>query len=463
MWAYSTVSKRAGFAALIALAFALTPNLAVFGAPVAFPGAEGFGAYAEGGRGGDVYTVTNVEDSGPGSLREGIRSAKGPRTIVFAVSGLIDLESKLKIDRDFITIAGQTAPGDGICVRNYAVEIAADHVIVRYIRSRLGDQAGQVSDAITITNGHNIIVDHCSASWSVDETLSCQSADVDLLTVQWCMVTESLRDSVHNKGPHGYGGIIGSERQTFHHNLFAHHSSRNPKVTGRRHCEVDFRNNVIFNWGFNSCYDATASYVNWANNYYKSGPATKENVRGRIFELLDGDIDPGGPNRPDDSRKYETSLYAEGNFVYGFPEISANNWSGGIALDDGATEEKNRSKVAFDYPSIVEQSPEEAYLLVLSDAGASFARDGIDRRIVDEVARGEAKLGNAGLIDSPDDVGGWPSYRSTEAPTDSDKDGMPDLWEKANGLNPQKASDRNGYDLSTGFTNLEMYLNGVVR
>ena len=329
MWTYSTVSKRAGFAALVAVAFALTPNLAVFGAPVAFPGAEGFGAYAKGGRGGDVYTVTNVEDSGPGSLREGIRSSSGPRTIVFAVSGLIDLESKLKIDRDFITIAGQTAPGDGICVRNYTFEIAADHVIVRYIRSRLGDQAGQVSDAITITNGHNIIVDHCSASWSVDETLSCQSA--------------------------------------------------------------------------------------------------------------------------------------EGNFVYGFPEISADNWSRGIALDDGATEEKNRSKVAFDYPSIVEQSPEEAYLLVLSDAGASFARDGIDRRIVDEVARGEAKLGNAGLIDSPDDVGGWPDYRSTEAPTDSDMDGMPDLWEKANGLNPKKASDRNGYDLSTGFTNLEMYLNGVVR
>ena len=238
----------------------------VFGA-LAFPGAEGFGAYAEGGRGGDVYIVTNTEDSGPGSLREGIASATGPRTVVFAVSGLIQLRSKLIVDKNYITIAGQTAPGDGICFRDYTFQIKANHIIVRYIRSRLGTFANQESDAISVSGGSNIIIDHCSASWSVDETLSANSDTVDLLTVQWCMVTESLTNSIHTKGRHGYGGIIGALRQSYHHNLFAHHSSRNPKVTWRRYCQVDFRNNVVYNWGFNSHYDGSVAHMNWVNNY----------------------------------------------------------------------------------------------------------------------------------------------------------------------------------------------------
>jgi pectate lyase len=434
----------------------------LWAAPVAFPGAEGFGAYAKGGRGGDVYTVTNIEDSGPGSLREGIRSAKGPRTIVFAVSGLIQLKSKLIVNSDYLTIAGQTAPGDGICLRNYTFEIKANHVIVRYMRSRLGDTAGQVADAISITAGHNIIVDHCSASWSVDEVLSCQSGEVDMLTVQWCMVSESLRDSIHPKGPHGYGGIIGSLRQSFHHNLFAHHSSRNPKITGRRHCEVDFRNNVIFNWGFNSCYDATASHVNWVNNYYRAGPATKTGVGNRIFQLSDNDIESGRVNRPEDSLAYETSFFAEGNYVYGHEAVTADNWSGGIDLEDGATEAVNRARVAFDFPAIREQTAEEAYPLVLAGAGASFARDRIDSRIAYEVSVGEARLGEKGLINTPEDVGGWPRYRMTVAPKDTDQDGMPDRWETERGLNFNKPSDRNGFELSKIYTNLEVYLNGIV-
>jgi pectate lyase len=434
----------------------------IWGEPVAFPGAEGFGAFAKGGRGGDVYIVTNVNDSGSGSLREGIRSATGPRTIVFAVSGIIQLESRLKVDKDYLTIAGQSAPGDGICFRDYAFEIQADHVIVRYIRSRLGDSAGQVSDAISVTGGKHIILDHCSASWSVDETLSAQSSKVDLLTVQWCMVTESLTHSIHNKGDHGYGGIIGSLRQSYHHNLFAHHTSRNPKVTGRRHCEVDFRNNVIYNWGFNSCYDGTASYINWAKNYYKAGPGTSEKVRGRIFELDDGDIEAEGNNSPEDSQKYETSLFAEENYVHGFPAITADNWNGGIDFKNGASEEKSRAVVAFDFPRITEQTAEAAYPLVLASVGASKARDEIDKRIIHEVTTGDSAYGNHGHIDTPSDVGGWPNYRSSVAPVDNDLDGMPDDWETKNGLNPKNAADRNHYDLNADYTNLEVYLNSLV-
>jgi len=319
----------------------------------AFPGAEGFGRYANGGRGGDVYHVINLDDDGAGSLRFGIERASGPRTIVFDISGNIQLESRLSVKKSHITIAGQTAPGDGITLGGHAFYIDADHIIVRYIRCRFGDTSGEQYDAISITGGSHIILDHVTASWSVDETLSCQNEDVDSLTVQWCMITESLRNSVHDKGAHGYGGIIGALRQSFHHNLYAHHSSRSPKVTGRRHCEVDFRNNVIYNWVYNNCYDGTASYLNWANNYYKAGPATDQDVRNRIFELSDEDIAPG--DCPEDSENYETSLYAEGNYVQGYPGISANNWSGGIDFEKGASEGKNRAHSPFDFPSIIQQ------------------------------------------------------------------------------------------------------------
>ncbi|MFP6643369.1 MAG: DUF1961 family protein [Candidatus Latescibacterota bacterium] len=425
------------------------------GAPVAFPGAEGFGAHAEGGRGGDVYRVTNTNDSGAGSLREGIATATGPRTIVFAVSGIIDLQSKLKVDSDYITIAGQTAPGDGICLRNYSLIIQANHVIVRYIRSRLGTDARQESDAISVTDGSNIILDHCSASWSVDETLSAQSGTVDLLTVQWCMVTESLTNSIHKKGRHGYGGIIGALRQSYHHNLFAHHTSRNPKVTSRRHCEVDFRNNVIYNWGFNSHYDGSVSDMNWVSNYMKYGPGTKSGVRDRIFEIDNEDEAP-------DAALYEAQLYAEGNYLWGYPGVTADNWSGGIDYGPGASEGLNRVHTEFGFPAISQQTAEEAYDLVLPSAGASLARDEIDTRIVAEVIAGTSTFGTNGHIDSPAEVGGWPEYKSSTAPTDTDLDGMPDEWETANGLKSGLASDRNSHDLDAGYTNLEVYLNSIV-
>lgn len=427
----------------------------------AFPGAEGFGRYASGGRGGDVYHVINLDDDGAGSLRYGIEKASGPRTLVFDISGNIQLTSRLSVKKPNITIAGQTAPGDGITLGGQAFYIDADHIIVRYIRCRFGDISGAQSDAISITGGKHIILDHVTASWSVDETLSCQSEDVDSLTVQWCMITESMRYSIHEKGSHGYGGIIGAQRQSFHHNLYAHHSSRSPKVTGRRHCEVDFRNNVIYNWVYNNCYDGTASYLNWANNYYKAGPATDQDVRKRIFKLSDADIAPG--DSPEDSENYETSLFAEGNYVHAYAGITANNWSGGIDFDNGANEEKNRAFAPFDFPAITQQTATGTYPFVVAGAGASLVRDTLDKRIAHEVRTGKVNYGNSGIIDSQTDVDGWPALNSLPAPTDTDQDGMPDDWETGRGLNPDDPSDRNGDDNSNGYTNLEEYLNELVK
>ena len=231
----------------------------IYGQTLAFPGAEGFGKYAKGGRGGDVYHVTNLDDDGIGSFRYGVENMNGPRTIVFDVSGtiMLDSDSSIKVKDDYLTIAGQTAPGEGITIGGASFIVQSSHVIVRYVRFRLGDLGVDDDDTVSIVRGSNIIFDHVTASWSIDETFSCQSDEVNLLTVQWCMITESLNYSHHEKGNHGYGGIIGSLQQTFHHNLYAHHASRSPKVTWRQHTKVDFRNNVIYNWNYNNCYDGS--------------------------------------------------------------------------------------------------------------------------------------------------------------------------------------------------------------
>jgi hypothetical protein len=300
----------------------------------------------------------------------------------------------------------------------------------------------------------------------VDETFSFQSNFIDSLTVQWCMITESLRDSHHEKGFHGYGTIIGGLRQTVHHNLYAHHSSRSPKVTGRRHCEVDFRNNVIYNWGYNNCYDGTKSWINWANNYYKAGPGTKSNVRARIFQLSDAPVDPENEGW-EISNTFTTSLYAEGNYLNGYEDVSADNWSGGIDFNNGANEEEHRVLSAFDYPPIQEQIAEECYPDVLEGAGASKVRDAIDERIVNEVSTGTttfvgSKTGTPGIIDSQTDVGGLPELGSTISPADTDRDGIPDAWETENGLDPEDPDDRNGDSDSDGYTNLEEYLDAAI-
>lgn len=417
----------------------------------AFPGAEGFGKYTVGGRGGRVIEVTQLGDSGPGSLRAAVM-AKGPRTVVFSVSGTIALESELKIREPYLTIAGQTAPGDGICIKNYQVSFDTSQVIMRYLRFRPGDERGKEQDGFG-GGGDHIVIDHCSASWGVDETFSINKAAN--LTVQWCLVSESLYHSLHKKGNHGYGGLWGGPGGSWHHNILAHHSSRNPRASGNVDSGLmDYRNNVVYNWGFNSAYGGELWPRNWINNYYKSGPATDDKVRHRIFLQKD----PRG------------KMYTAGNFVAGFPLISADNWKGGIdfAPDGEATERTLRVDRPFVVAPVTTQSADAAYELVLAQAGASLVRDAVDRRVIHEIRTGTAKFGatykggGKGIIDSQKDVGGWPELRSLPAPVDTDHDGMPDAWESAHGLDPGDPSDGARETASGGYTNLELYLNSLV-
>jgi len=415
----------------------------------AFPGAEGFGKYTIGGRGGKVYEVTNLNDLGPGSFRAGCE-AKGPRTIVFRVSGTIPLASKLKIVNPYLTIAGQTAPGDGICIKNFQFGFETQHMIVRYLRVRPGDESQKEQDGFGGGTDH-IIVDHCSVSWAVDETLSINKSSN--MTVQWCMVTESLTKSLHKKGSHGYGGLWGGPGGSYHHNILAHHSSRNPRASGNKDSGLlDFRNNVIYNWGFNSSYGGELWPRNWINNYYKHGPATSEKVRHRIFIQKD----PRG------------KMHAAGNFVWGYPKISADNWNGGIDFDGEASESTLRVAGPYVVAPVKTQSAEEAFELVLAKAGCSLVRDSVDQRIVREIRDGTAthgasyRGGGKGIIDSQKDVGGWPELASKPAPTDSDHDGMPDEWERQHGLDPMNASDGALDKNGDGYTNLEEYLNSLV-
>ncbi|MDR2804829.1 MAG: pectate lyase [Dysgonamonadaceae bacterium] len=439
---------------------------------LAFPGAEGFGQYTTGGRGGTVLFVDNLNDSGPGSLRQAIQ-AHGARTVVFRVSGTIFLEQPLPINNDSLTLAGQSAPGDGICIANHPVNIQAGNVIIRYMRFRMGDQGHSQSDALSGARRKNIIIDHCSLSWSTDECGSFY--DNEYFTLQWCILSESLRNSVHEKGAHGYGGIWGGKKATFHHNLLAHHSSRNPRFCGARYHEstketeiADFRNNVIYNWGFNSSYAGENGQYNLVNNYYKPGPATAKTVRHRILEAWQS---KDGNGFHDFGRFYIT-----GNVMDGDPAVTANNWEGvdykryiereGIDRTEPKTDslyQRCRSDQSFAYSIFTRHTAQEAFEAVLQDAGASLVRDAIDRRITDEVRNGAFTYGDKGLIDSQSQVGGWPELSSLPAPVDSDNDGMPDDWEDANGLDKFDAGDNAAYGLSPVYTHLEMYLNSLIQ
>ncbi len=423
---------------------------------LAFPGAEGYGQYTTGGRGGVVIEVTNLNDSGEGSLRAAIET-NGPRTIVFKVSGTIELQSNLNIKKGNVTIAGQTAPGDGICIRNYTVRVDTSNVIIRYMRFRMGDVYAQENDAIWGRDNKDIIIDHCSMSWSTDEASSFY--DNENFTMQWCLVAESLNRSVHGKGDHGYGGIWGGMGATFHHNLLAHHKSRNPRFQGSRYNStpetelVDYVNNVIYNWGDNSAYGGEGGNQNIRLNYYKYGPATSSSSkRYRIIE-------------PSDTAG---NWYVADNFVFGYPNITADNWSGGVQGSNSNYQKSKNITTPFPYASVQTQSPEVAYELVLENVGAVLPkRDVVDSRIVDEVRNQTATFGasfgaGTGIIDTQGDVGGWPLLLSAPAPEDSDHDGMPDEWELANGLNANDAEDRNGDLDGDGYTNLEEYLNSIV-
>ena len=437
---------------------------------LAFPGAEGFGRFAMGGRGGAVYAVTNLNDSGAGSLRDAV-SKSGARTIVFRVSGTIALNSALNINNPYITIAGQTAPGDGITIKNYPVNVNADNVVIRYMRFRMGAEAQQEADALGGRFRKNIIIDHCSMSWSTDECVSFYANENT--TVQWCIVSESLRNSVHDKGAHGYGGIWGGKNASFHHNLLAHHDSRNPRfgeTAGTAFALtdlVDYRNNVLYNWGGNSAYGGEAMNINMVNNYYKPGPVTTK--KERIFSP--------DKNKVEGTAVYDRwgKFYIDGNYVEGSTRATNDNWTYGVYNQFhgsyGTVSEADKAAMRLSEPhpihnNVTTHTAEQAYELVLENAGASLKRDAVDERVITTVrnktytAPGSRGSTN-GIIDSQADVGGWPELQSLPAPTDTDNDGMPDAWEQQNGLNPNDAADRNGIHTS-GYTNLEMYLSSLV-
>jgi pectate lyase len=422
----------------------------------AFPGAEGYGARTRGGRGGTVIAVNNLDDSGRGSLRAAVE-AEGPRIVVFRVSGMIRLASPLAIRHPYITIAGQTAPGDGITLRDHELQISASEVIIRYIRLRPGDEAGVNADAITGRYNENIILDHVSTSWGTDEVLTVYHNRY--VTIQNSIVSEALG----NGETHKFGGIWGDNYSTYHHNLIAHNDSRNPRfASGAGH--VDFRNNVIYNWGYNSAYGGEKQQpgnpqfhfttINLVANYYKPGPATRENVRSRIVgpSTRDGDADIG-------------RWWVSDNFVEGSLEVTADNWLG-VTPSRPDLIENLRLAPAFRLPEpwpavpIAQQSAQDAYRTVLARAGASLRRDAVDARIVQEACNGTATFGD-GIISSQTDVGGWPELTSLPAPQDSDGDGMPDAWEIRYGLDPNDASDANGDLNRSGYTNIEEYLNGT--
>ena len=435
---------------------------------------DGAGAETTGGRGGSVYYVTSLEDSNDaGTLRYAL-SQNATRTILFRVSGVINLKSQLRIRYGNVTIAGQTAPGDGICVAGYPVTIEADNVIIRFMRFRMGDENQVEGDALTCINRENIIIDHCSMSWGTDECASCYGNAN--FTMQYCLIAESLCNSVHNKGSHGYGGIWGGQTASFHHNLMAHHYSRTPRFCGSRYTnepdleKVDFRNNVIYNWSGLGGYAGEGGSYNMMNNYYKPGPATDARNNEVCYRIF-------APNADDGTNQQAQGVwgvfYVSGNIMEGYDNVTADNWDGGIQPDvtnavGSFSIDQIKSLEAFDITTYtLTETAAEAYETVLSYAGASLVRDQTDTRIVNEVRNRtytyEGSNGSTnGIIDSQTDVGGWDDYASADIPTDTDLDGIPDEWEDAHGLNKSSPSDAKAQTLQAPYSNLEVYLNSLV-
>ncbi len=432
--------------------------------PLAFPTAEGYGRWARGGRGGRVLHVTNLNDAGPGSLRDAVEQT-GPRTVVFDVSGMITLESKLLIKQpnSFLTIAGHTAPGKGICLRKYNLGLmGATQIIIRYLRVRPGNLSGQTLDGMGMASANHCIFDHCSISWTQDEAFSSRSARD--ITLQRCLISEALNAAGHKKYPpgtqHGYAASIGGDVGSFHHNLLAHNAGRNWSLAGGLqkldNCyagRLDIRNNVIYNWRSRTT-DGGAHEVNFVGNYYKPGPATKH------LMLLTAQYNafPG-------SQRY----FIQGNVLEG--HVDARDNKPGF---HAATENQGTLPTAYSpwsekefFPSnVATQSAEEAYENVLADVGCNKPRlDEHDLRVISEVRHGTAAYrgsvtGLPGLPDSQDDVGGWESYPEEHRPVDWDKDrdGMPDAWELKQGLNPADPQDGNADQDGDGYTNLEEFL-----
>jgi pectate lyase len=445
---------------------ALTVSGSEAGLP-AFPGAEGAGALTTGGRFGRAIYVTNLQDSGPGSFRAAV-TAGGERTVLFAVGGRIELKSPVIIDKPDLTIAGQTAPGDGICISGDTVTIDAANVIVRYLRFRRGNLESRDDALNAVHSPGQVIIDHCSFSWGLDENVSLyryMSTDedgnrikgpIENVTIQWCISSEAL--DLHD---HAYGATWGGRNVSHHHNLFAHNTARNASVGWGDH--MDFRNNVIFNWGHRTLDGGDrTSMVNVVNNFFKPGPATQSGelqyriARPQIF-------------RDFAERNEEGRWHVSGNFVAGNSEVSANNWAGGVQFDAEDADESLRAAALatgpehppVPAPPVRTDDALTAYERVLQHSGAVLPRrDPVDRRLVAEVRSGQPTFGN-GIINTPADVGGWPDYRGGIAPLDGDHDGMPDTWERRHGLDETDPADGIRDSDEDGYTNLEEYLNGT--
>ena len=444
---------------------------------LAFPTAEGYGRFARGGRGGRVIEVTNLDDSGAGSLRDAIE-AEGPRTIVFRVSGLISLKSTLIIKNPYVTIAGQTAPGDGICLRNFGFGTMGAHdVIIRHIRVRVGDAQRKGTDGMGLASSDHCIVDHCSISWSSDEGFSSRAARN--ITFQHNIISEALQHSYHYRASdrtkfeqHAFAASISGDIGSFHHNLLAHCTDRNWSLAGgydsagRYAGRLDIRNNVVFNW-IGRTTDGGVMALNFVNNFYKplaANPAAKW-----LLKLDPIIIAHGTP-------KY----FMAGNVMEGF-DFETDNWSAFKGSDE--VQKLVRADEPLFEPFVATQTAREAYARVLADVGATRPRqDVIDRRIIAEVRDGMTHYAGtrgpasdppgknfAGIIDTQDDVQDsagspnfpWPEYRTYDVPLDSDHDGIPDDWERRAGLNPNDPRDANAAH-DDGCTNLEKYLGWLV-
>lgn len=419
----------------------------------AFPGAEGFGAYTPGGRGGRVIEVTNLDDNGPGSLRSAIE-AEGPRIVVFRIGGTIELQSQLVIENPFITIAGQTAPGGGIALKtspentHAALTIETNDVILRYMRLRPGPstELSHSVDALTINAGYNIIIDHSSLSWATDEVASTWYDPHDI-SFQWNIISEGLYNSTHEEGAHSMGLLLGSTGAgniTVHHNLFAHNRSRNPRVKVAEGT-VDIANNVIYNpqfgeegWGTSHVSDDHGRQrVNYVANVVKLGP----NGTTPGYYISVG------------SATYGADLYLEEN------RILAQDGQDLIMSGDAEIGRNPEYSVSTRQPAptVMVTDPYRAIDDVLAQAGANFpVRDPVDMRIVADVINGTGHW-----IDDPAEVGGWPVLDAGTPPEDTDHDGMPDGWEDSHGLDPADPTDGNGDSDGDGYTNVEQYLNQI--
>jgi hypothetical protein len=458
----------------------------------AFPGAEGGGKFTFGGRGGKVYVVTSLEDNGPGTLREACEKG-GARIVVFNVAGIIRIKTPIIVRAPYISIEGQTAPGDGICIAGESFWVNTHDVVIRYMRFRRGEtNVGRRDDALGGNPVGNIIADHVSASWGLDENFSMYRHMFDPgdgskeeklgtvnITIQNCIYSESL-----DYWNHAFGSTTGGENSSLMRNLWADNTGRNPSVGWNG--VYNFVNNVVFNWHHRSMDggDYTTNY-NVINNYFKPGPVTPKNepVGHRILKPESG--------RSKLKEKFFGRVYASGNIMEGYPEVTKDAWNGGIQVegaggkelpDAGQYKDYMKSNEPFPMPSLTIMSATDAYKFVIANAGATLPkRDPVDVRITEQARTGKIVYKDMetdtayqfkvrklpkdsyklGIITAPWQVGGYPEYKGTPY-KDSDNDGLPDAWELAHGLNPKNGNDsalpaKNG----GGYTNIEVYLNTI--